>query len=65
MAQMIARNVAKSQMLPYASTVSNIVHFTYEQSGVIYNQPNFTYEYTSYRGNAEIRTRRGAEMKGK
>lgn len=65
MATMQPRQIAQARMLPYPSTASNVVHFTYEEPGVIYNNPQFTYEYVSYRGNAQVRTRRGAEMKGK
>lgn len=65
MATMTPRQVSSAEMMPYPSTASNVVHFQYEEPGVVYNQARFTYEYTSYRGNSQVRTRRGAEMKGK
>lgn len=49
-------------MLPYPSTASNVVHFEYNSPGVIYNQPEFTYQYITYRGNVQVRTRRGVVM---
>lgn len=49
-------------MKSYPSIASNVVHFSYNNSGVIYNNALFTYQYTTYRGNAQVRVRRGASM---
>lgn len=64
-ASMQGRNPAKTIMLPYPSIASNVQRFAYNESGVIYNNPQFTYQYTAYRGNALPRTRRGAVMESK
>lgn len=62
MARMQSNAVASTKMLPYPSIASNLVRTTYNQAGVQYEQPYFTYEYTTYRGNAELRVRRGVVM---
>lgn len=49
-------------MLPYPSIASKVVHIEYNNAGVIYNNPDFTYQYTTYRGNVQVRTRRGVVM---
>lgn len=49
-------------MMPYPSTNANVVHIKYQEPGVIYDQPDFTYEYITYRGNAQVRVRRGVVM---
>lgn len=62
MATMSSKNPTAQSMLPYPSTASNLVRITYDNPGVQYEQPYFTYEYITYRGNAELRTRRGVVM---
>lgn len=64
-ASMQGRVIAPTVMLPYPSIASNVQHFAYNESGVIYNNPEFTYQFTAYRGNALPRTRRGAVMEQK
>lgn len=49
-------------MLPYPSTAANVVHIEYNNAGVIYDQPEFTYQYITYRGNVQVRARRGVVM---
>lgn len=61
-ATMAPFEVAIQKMQPYPSTNANVVHFEYNSPGVIYDNPDFTYQYTTYRGNAQLRTRRGAVM---
>ena len=64
-ATMAPFQVGVQKMLPYPSIASNVVHFTYNNPNVIYNNPEFTYQYTTYRGNATVRVRRGVVMEGK
>lgn len=64
-ATMSSTTVANSVMNPYPSIASNVQHIEYNNAGVIYNQPNFTYEFTTYRGNALPRFRRGVVMESK
>lgn len=64
-ATMATTVVPSSAMNPYPSVASNVQGIEYNQSDVIYNQPNFTYEFTTYRGNALPRFRRGVVMESK
>lgn len=64
-ATMASTVIPNSQMNPYPSVASNVQHIAYNEAGVQYNQPNFTYEYITYRGNAELRVRRGVVMESK
>lgn len=64
-ATMASTIVPNSAMNPYPSVASNIQHIEYNQSGIIYNEPTFTYEFTTYRGNALPRFRRGVVMESK
>lgn len=49
-------------MQPYASNAANVVHFAYEAPNVFYNNPLFTFNYTTYRGNLSVRVRQGVVM---
>ena len=64
-ATMSGIQVANSTMNPYPSIASNIQPIEYNQAGIIYNEATFTYEYTTYRGNALPRFRRGVVMEKK
>ena len=64
-ATMASTVIPNSEMNPYPSIASNVQHIAYNEVGVIYNQPNFTYEFTTYRGNALPRFRRGVVMESK
>lgn len=50
------------QMKPYASNAANVVRFAYEAPNVFYNNPLFTFNYTTYRGNLSVLVRRGVVM---
>lgn len=64
-ATMASTVIPSSQMNPYPSVASNVQHIAYNETGIIYNQPNFTYEFITYRGNALPRFRRGVVMEKK
>lgn len=64
-ATMASTVIPSSQMNPYPSVASNVQHIAYNEAGIIYNQPNFTYEFITYRGNALPRFRRGVVMEKK
>jgi|GEM_PF-3984886 hypothetical protein len=47
------------------STASGTVHFTYNSSGVGYNQHGFSYNYSAYRGNMNSHVSNAPSMKGR
>lgn len=64
-----------STMIPYLvggatmnwreSAFAEIHHFTYNEIGIIYNQPHFTYNYSEYRGMMEEQVVVGPTMEGR
>jgi hypothetical protein len=44
------------------SNAANVVRFAYEAPNVFYNNPLFTFNYTTYRGNLSNRVRQGVVM---
>lgn len=50
------------RMQPRVSNAANVVRFAYEAPNVFYDNPLFTFNYTTYRGNLSVLFRRGVVM---
>lgn len=62
---MAPRTVAGAVMDWRESAFALIYHYLYNQTGVHYNQPNFTYNYYEARGNMDTRIVTGPTMEGR
>lgn len=62
---MISRQIATPLMLSRLSSDGALFHFTYNQTGFIYNEPLYTYEAKRSRGNIAPRTVLATQMRGR
>lgn len=61
-AKMLPFQTPFQKMQPRLSNAANVVHFAYQAPNVFYNNPLFTFNYTTYRGNLSVLVRRGVVM---